>query len=157
MTHWGGGTLKTSWLYSLFTSLPVNSPARTGGAGAAPVQCSSACFLLVSTVLSTWPVWCSVSARLLCLGVWEPAAMTVLSEWSNTPTLWFPQHPAKNRLEALKGWDSAFEGLQLQRACSVTVYTVTPFRICQLTEQALPGPFRRRRGSVNVSEQHAVS
>ena len=36
---------------------------------------------------------------LLCLGVWEPswrpAAMTVLCEWSNTPTLWFPQRWAK--------------------------------------------------------------
>lgn len=31
-----------------------------------------------------------------CLGaVRQPAAMTVLSEWSNTPTLWFPQHRAK--------------------------------------------------------------
>lgn len=31
-----------------------------------------------------------------CLGaVRQPAAMAVLSEWSNTPTLWFPQHWAK--------------------------------------------------------------
>lgn len=45
-----------------------------------------------STVVFTQPLWCSVSAHLLCLGVWEPVAMTVLYEWSNTPTLWFPQH-----------------------------------------------------------------
>lgn len=45
--------------------------------------------------------------------------------------------PSQNRLEALEGcWTEA----QLQLACSVTVYTVTPFKICQLQCWACQSP-----------------
>lgn len=41
--------------------------------------------------------------------------------------------PSQNRLEALEGcWTEP----QLQLACSVTVYTITPFKICQLQRWA---------------------
>lgn len=82
---------------------------------------------------------CFHSVSVCCVWVsGSPAAMTVLSEWSNTPTLWFPQHTAKT------DWrPSAPFWIQthLQLGCLVTVYAVTPFKICQL----------RRRGCQDSS------
>lgn len=109
-------------------------------------------------VLPTWPLWwwCCVSALLssivLCLGaVRRPAALTVLYEWSNTPTLWFPQHRAKTERRPL--WARWTES-QLQPACSVTVYTVTPFKICQLHRPRLPKPFGLLFSGVDIPQQH---
>lgn len=45
--------------------------------------------------------------------------------------------PSQNRPEALKGcWTES----QLQLACAVTVYTITPFKICQLQYTACQNP-----------------
>lgn len=81
---------------------------------------------------------CFHSPSVCCVWVsGSPAAMTVLSEWSNTPTLWFPQHPAKTDWRPSEAfWTES----QLQLACSVTVYTITPFKICQLRCAACQNP-----------------
>lgn len=88
---------------------------------------ASAC----STVLPTKPLWCFASAHLLCLGVWEPSG----SQWPWQFCLSDQTHPRCDFHSAepkQTGGPRRLMESRLQLACSVTVYTITPFKICQL-------------------------
>lgn len=88
-------------------------------------------FYLHSPVLPCLPVCC----------VWVSDSHLGLAD----SAVWMIKHthavistaPSQNRLGALRGcWTES----RLQLACSVTVYTVTPFKICQLHCWACQNP-----------------